>query len=149
MFELVPFRKNNTGISKRGDYFEDMMANFFGDTFFSPMFSEGSFKVDLKENENEYLVEADLPGVKKDDIDIDYNLNYLTISAKKESSSEENDKNNGYIRRERHYGEFKRSFYIDNVNEDNIHAEFQDGVLKLVLPKETHSKKNKKKIEIH
>ncbi|WML33143.1 Hsp20 family protein [Clostridium sp. OS1-26] len=78
-----------------------------------------SFRVDLKETENEYMVEADLPGINKEAIDVEYENNYLTISAKREETIENKD-NNNYVRRERSYGEFKRRFYIDNVDKEKI-----------------------------
>lgn len=106
----------------------------------------GNFRVDLKENEENYIIEADLPGVKKESIDIDFENNYLVISAKREDALEEKKEN--FVRRERYYGEFKRSFYIDNVDEDKISATFKDGVLKIVLPKLNKGNDKKKKINI-
>ena len=82
----------------------------------------------------------------KDNIDINLQNNYLTISAKREDQVEENKDN--YVRRERSYGEFKRSFYFDNIDEDNIKASFNDGVLHLQLPKKDKAKDEKKKINI-
>lgn len=149
MFDMVPFKRNND-VAKRGDYFDQFFNNFLRDDFFSSMpanFVGNNFTVDLKEKENEYVVEADLPGVSKDAIDIDYSNNYLTISAKREDNVE--DKNDNYVRRERSYGEYKRCFYIDNVDEDKIDASFNDGVLKLLLPKLTKGKDTRKKINIH
>lgn len=146
MFDLVPFRRNNN-LRGRGDNFESFMDAFMNDNFMMPFdFNGGSFRVDMKENENEYIVEADLPGIKKDAIDIDYNNNYLTISAKRDDSVEE--KGDSFVRRERHYGEFRRSFYADNVDESKIDAEFKDGVLKIQLPKLEKGKENRRKINI-
>lgn len=147
MFEMVPFRRNNN-VAKRGDYFDQLFGNFFNDDFFTPAnYFGNSFRVDLKENENEYLIEADLPGIKKEDIEISYENNYLTISAKRDDSIE--DKTNNYVRRERRYGEFKRSFYIDNMDESKVDASFKDGVLKINLPKQTKDLQDRKKFDIH
>lgn len=149
MFDMVPFRKNN-GLSRRGDDFEKLFDNFFNDSFFTPMNISGfgnGFKVDLKETENDYQIEADLPGMKKEAINIDYDNNYLTISAKRDDSIE--DKQDNYIRRERRCGEFRRSFYVDNVDQNNIDAAFKDGVLKVILPKLEKGKQTKTKIDIH
>lgn len=145
MFEMVPFRKNNK-LARREDFFDNLFNIF--DEDFPSIFAEGkvSFKVDLTEDDNTYKVVADLPGVKKEAINIDYSNNYLTISAKRDDSVEE--KTDKYVRRERHYGEFRRSFYIDNVKEDAIDASFVDGVLNITLPKETQEVNPKKKIEI-
>ncbi|AYD41356.1 Hsp20/alpha crystallin family protein [Clostridium fermenticellae] len=149
MFDMVPFRRNN-GLSKRGDDFEKLFDNFFNDSFFAPMNISGfgkGFKVDLKETENNYQIEADLPGINKEAIEINYDDNYLTISAKRDNSVE--DKQDNYVRRERTYGEFKRSFYVDNVDKNNINAEFKNGVLKVILPKLEKGKETKTKIDIH
>ncbi|QXM05428.1 heat shock protein Hsp18 [Crassaminicella indica] len=148
MFGMVPFKRNNHPLAKRGDYFSQLFNNFFDDDFFAPMTTLGnSFKVDLKETENEYIVEADLPGINKEAIDIDYESNYLTITAKREETI--NDEKDNYVRRERSYGEFKRKFYIDNVNEEKIDASFKDGVLKITLPKLEKTNIRKRKIDIH
>lgn len=147
MFEMVPFRKNH-GLTRGDDFFSPFLKNFFSDDFFSIMNDmNGSFRVDLKENDDNYVVEADLPGIKKEAIDIDYNNNYLTISAKRDDALEEKKEN--YVRRERHYGEFQRSFYIDNVDENKIDASFSDGVLRITLPKLQKGSIKRRKINIH
>ncbi|WP_027625953.1 heat shock protein Hsp18 [Clostridium lundense] len=146
MFDMIPFRKNN--LTGRDDLFSPFLKNFFDDDLFSMMHSlQGNIKVDLKETDENYLVEADLPGIKKEAIDIEFNNNNLIISAKRDDSLE--DKNENYVRRERHYGEFKRSFYIDNVDESKIYASFNDGVLKITLPKLNKGTNQKRKIDIH
>lgn len=147
MFGMVPFKRNNNSIAKRGDSFSDLIDNFFNDDFFVPMVPfKYNFNVDLKETENEYIVEADLPGVNKDAVNVEYENNYLNISAKREEIIE--DKNDNYVRRERSYGEFNRSFYIDNVDADKIDASFKDGVLKITMPKLEKVKENKRRIDI-
>lgn len=145
MFEMIPFRRNN--VARRDDFFTPFFKNFFEDDFFTAMSNvKGNFKVDLKETEENYLVEADLPGIQKEAIAVDFENNYLVITAKREDSVE--DKKENYLRRERHYGEFKRSFYIDNVDENNINASFNHGVLKITLPKLAKGNDKKKKIDI-
>jgi HSP20 family protein len=147
MFDMVPFRSNNNSMAKRGDYFNQLFNNFFDDDFFAPVnYISNGFRVDLKETDDEYMIEADLPGMNKDAIDISYENNYITIAAKRDDSVE--DKRHNYVRRERRCGEFSRSFYIDNVDENNIDAEFKDGVLKVSLPKKDKTKINRKKINI-
>lgn len=103
--------------------------------------------IDLKETDENYLVEADLPGINKESINVEFNNDHLTIGAKREDSLD--DKNKNYVRRERHYGEFKRSFYIDNVDESNIYASFNNGVLKITLPKLNKGNDRRRKIDIH
>lgn len=145
MFNLVPFSKNS--MMKRGDYFDKILDTFFDDSLFAPVnICEKPFKVDVKETKDNYLIEAALPGIEKNDINIDYQNNYLTISAKKENKVE--DSNSNYVRREISFGEFKRSFYVDNIDENNVSAEFTNGILKVDLPKLEKSKDNHKQIEI-
>ena len=146
MFDIVPWRKNNS-ITKKGDEFENMVNSFFNDDFFSSLgVLKNNFSVDLKEDDNDYIIEADLPGVDKKDIEISYKNGYLNISAKRENNLEE--KKDNYVRQERSYGEFKRSFYIDNVEEDKIDANFDNGVLKVTLPKLNKEIHETKKIEV-
>ncbi len=146
MFDIVPWRKNNS-ITKKGDEFENMVNSFFNDDFFSSLgVLKNNFSVDLKEDDNDYIIEADLPGVDKKDIEISYKNGYLNISAKRENNLEE--KKDNYVRQERSYGEFKRSFYIDNVEEDKIDANFDNGVLKVNLPKLNKEINETKKIEV-
>ena len=80
MFGLVPFKFNN-GENNRGLSINDMFNDFFNNEMLSTFNSNGSFKTDIKETPEGYIVHAELPGVKKEDINIDYNNNYLTISA--------------------------------------------------------------------
>lgn len=143
MFDMIPFRKNN--LNKRNEFFSPFFNNFFNDDFFSLMNNlQGNFKVDLKETDENYLVEADLPGVNKEDITVEFVNNYLIISAKRNYSTE--NKKENFVRQERHYGEFNRSFYISNVDEDNIEASFKDGVLKINLSKLDKGNYNRKKL---
>lgn len=147
MFNLVPFRRNNN-IAARRDLMSEFFDNFFNDDFFMNNDSlqvRNGFKVDVKEDGGNYVLEADLPGVKKDSINIAYENNYLTISTSKQDEYEE--KRDNFIRKERSYGEFSRSFYVDNVDESKINAEFKDGVLKITMPKLENPPKNKR-IEI-
>lgn len=144
MFDMIPFEKNN--LSRRDELFSSLLKNFFDDNSLASMDLQGSFKVDLKETDKDYLVEAELPGVNKKDINVDIDNNYLVINAKRDESVEENKEN--YVRRERYYGEFKRSFYIDNVDQDKISASFENGVLKVTLPKLVKDNSNKRKIDI-
>lgn len=148
MFDMVPFRKGN--FIRRNDDVENFFSSFFNNDFLTPfnmnLFNNG-FKVDLKETDTSYLIEADLPGIKKEAIDLSFDNNYLTISAKRNDTVEDNKEN--FIRRERRYGEFKRSFYVDNVDEKNISASFEEGVLKIELQKLEKGKGNNSKIQIH
>ena len=116
------------------------------DDFFD-FFNFHPVKADLMENEKEYIVEADLPGYDKNNIEIRFENSLLTITAQQNEITEE--KSDSYIQRERRQGSFSRTITIpNNVNSDDIRASFKDGVLKVVLPKETPSKPKGKIIDI-
>lgn len=143
MLELIPFISNNR--VSNYDPFKDMEnfeKHFFGTDRIS------SFKTDIKDNGNEYLLEADLPGFKKEDIDVNLENNYLTIKAERKVENEEKDKKGRYIRCERSYGSFVRSFDVSDVDTDKITASYEDGVLKLNMPKKENASPTAKKLEI-
>ena len=131
MFGLVPFAKN---IAKSNDDFNKLF-DVFNEPFFHEPFAKmnsyvKSFKVDVKDTDKAYELTAELPGIAKENISLDYNKGYLTIKTTTTKSTEEkpaenaNDKNEKpqekYIRRERYVGEMQRSFYIDDIDEKNI-----------------------------
>ena len=93
-------------------------------------------KTDVKETEKGYEVDMDLPGFKKDEIQMELNDGVLTISAAKGLNKDEEDKKGNYIRRERYAGSTSRSFYVGNgVKNEDVHAKFENGVLRLSIPK--------------
>ena len=103
--------------------------------------------VELKEKENEYTVKAELPGVKKEDLDIDIDKNYITINAKKEEEKEENEKT--YKKTEFSDGEFSRTVYFpEEIDVENTKAKLEHGVLKINAPKLSKEKDNKKKLSV-
>jgi len=92
--------------------------------------------MDVKEKEDHYEVEIDLPGFKKEDIQIELNDGYLSVTAAKGLKEEEKNKKGKIIRQERYSGSMSRSFYIgDTISSEQIHAKFEDGVLYLQIPK--------------
>jgi len=99
-------------------------------------------KTDVKETDNSYEVDIDLPGFKKDEIEAKLENGYLTISAAKGLDKEEKDEKDGkYIRKERYSGAMSRSFYVgDELKQEDIKAKYQDGILKLSVPKEEPKK---------
>ena len=98
-------------------------------------------RTDVRETEDGYEVDVDLPGFKKDEVKIDLKDGYLTISAAKGLDKDEKDKKGRYIRQERYAGQCSRSFYVgDNVEPKDVHAKFEDGILKLTLPKAAQQK---------
>ena len=145
MFGLIPFKTNK--LDRKGGSFDDFFDGFFNDDFFAPMnFGFGNnqkFNADIRETQNEYLVSAELPGVKKEDINLEYRDNTLIISAKREEVV--NEEKDNYIRRERSYGQISRAFRVDNVDKSKISAKFENGELQIILPKlnETISQSNR------
>ncbi len=98
--------------------------------------AKNMMKTDVKETEQGYEVAMDLPGFKKDEIKLELNDGYLTISAEKGLDKDEKDKNDKYIRRERYAGSMSRSFYVgDSLTEKDIHARYENGILTLDVPK--------------
>ena len=121
--------------------------NFLLDDFFDDFgkIKTNDMKCDIYEKDNNVVVEMDVPGFNKDEINIDVNKGYLTIEL--EHNEEKNDEEKNYIRRERTYSTTKRQFYVGDIDEEKIKANFNDGVLKIIVPKKEEIV-SKRKIEI-
>lgn len=119
---------------------------YFSDVFDDLLEGENSkMKCDIYESDGIYNIEIDMPGYTKEDISIECNKGTIVISANKENKEEDTNKN--YIKRERFYGSVSRSFYLGEVDEENIKAEFKDGTLIITVPK-IDENSNKKVITI-
>ena len=105
-------------------------------------------RVDLKETDDGYELIADMPGCSKEEVEVVYANETLTISAQHESHSEEKNEKENYLRKERSTVSYKRSFHLPNVKEEAITGAFKDGVLTLQLPKGEDQKPQVKKIEL-
>lgn len=92
------------------------------------------FKLDVQEKDNEYLVDAELPGVKKEEIKIDLDEGRLTITVEREEKTEEEKKN--YIHKERRYSSMSRSIYLAGAKKEGVTAKMENGVLNIIIPKE-------------
>ena len=122
--------------------------NFLDDSLLEDYRKTSIMNTDIIEKENGYELQIDLPGVKKEDIKIEMNKNLINISVSIYKSYDEENKK--YIRKERFTGEIKRSFNIgEDIDEDNINASFENGILYLNLPKKEENDSNKKFIEIN
>lgn len=123
--------------------------DFFDDFFKDPFFETGDssiMKTDIKEKENSYELDVDLPGYKKEDIKMHMEDGYLIINAKTNKENDEKDKNGKYIRKERFFGECSRSFYLGNdIKEEDIKANFHNGTLNIEVPKKTQIEKEEEK----
>ena len=128
MFELTPFGYRRVSAYNPFRELEEMSRSFWNDTELT------AFRTDIKKQDGNYILEAELPGFKKEDISIDIDKDCLTISAEHTSEENEDDKDKGFIRRERYYGSYSRSFNIKGIDADAISASYNDGVLTLTMP---------------
>ncbi len=125
------------------DLFEDM----FRDPFFKN--ENKVMRTDIKENENDYVIDIEMPGYDKENIKIEVEDGYLNVHASLDTNSDESEGN--YVRRERYFGECSRSFYVgDDIEVEDIKANFKNGVLKLTIPKKDEKKElpEKKYVQI-
>lgn len=122
--------------------FEDINRAFFGDNGLA------EFKTDIRDMGDAFQLEADLPGFRKEDISLSLNGETLTIKAERHSDFEDQDKKAGYLRCERSYGSYTRSFDVSGVDTTAIKASYNNGVLTLKLPKMSHRLPDAQTIEI-
>ena len=147
MAMMAPMRRNRNLLS-------ELMTDPF-DAFFNaasaPMqamqkMSPTLMRTDIKETDGGYELTIDLPGFKKDDVQAELKDGYLTINAQTQSESEDKDEEGTYMRKERFSGKCSRTFYVgDDVEEDDIKAKFEDGVLKIAVPKKQEQPKLEEK----
>ena len=125
------------------DVFPDLFARS------NPLFGhheKNLMKTDIRDMKDHYEMLIDLPGFKKDELHLELDNGYLTISAEKGLDKDEKDKNDKYIRRERYAGSMSRSFYVgEGVKEEDIHAKYENGILKMTFPKEETKKEVEEK----
>ena len=143
MFELIPFDRRNHSVSAFDPFraFDDMERSFFRDV---P--SVASFRTDVTDTGDAYKLEAELPGFSKDDIKIDIENDCLTISAERKFDDESKKKN--FVKRERFYGSYSRSFDVTGIDTDKIEAAYNDGVLTLNMPKKKAEVPASRRLEI-
>ena len=128
-YDLKPFGR---------DYFDMTPSELFRDfgrQFFSNFPDEQGIKTDIIEKDDRYELKAELPGFSKDQIDISYENGTLIISAENNQVIEEKDDEGKVIQKERSYSNVKRMYSLNNIDEDNIEAKFEDGILSVDLPK--------------
>lgn len=135
-------RKNNS-LSRYNDFY-DMVDSFFNAPMETNVF-ESSFKLDVAEDDDKFLVEAEMPGIDKDSIDIDFDRGQLTLTVN--SHTENTDEKKNYIHKERKSTRMTRTMYFGDIDEKNIQAKLENGILEIEIPKRKEEKTNKK-IEI-
>ena len=141
MLNKIQPRNSDTYSMTPFDFFEDFSRNLFND------FKSNLIKTDIHETDNEYLVEAELPGIPKENIQVTYEDGVLTISGQQQIDIVDEDKKGKLIRSERSSTSLRRQYLLENVKEDEIKASYSDGVLKVTLPKDSN-KEIKKSISI-
>lgn len=136
MTALIPFNRKRNDLMNTGfNDFQNMLDDFFADGW--PMrrsLAGDTFKIDLQDNEKEYIVEAELPGFQKNEISLSLEEGRLQIAVKKEETKEETDKN--YVHRERKFTAMTRNVFLADAASDDIKAKLTDGVLTITVPKQ-------------
>ena len=140
MYGLTPFGGTGFGL---WDAFNDFDKNFFGTNM-----TINKCRTDIRDDGDKYVMESELPGFDKEDIKLDINGSQLTIAAEHSTNNDEKDDKGNYIRRERTFGSYKRSFDIGDVNTDAISAEYKNGILTIELPKKASEAPVAKRLEI-
>ena len=150
MFEIRPYNRKNT-ISTFNPFreMEDFERSFFSNPFgFFDNRALAEFKTDISDIGDAYLLETDLPGFAKEDIHLDLDGDTLTLRAERHSACEDKEKKDQYIRCERSYGAYSRTFDVSMVDVDRITAKYENGVLSLTLPKKNETTPPTKSIAI-
>jgi len=132
MFKLTPFR---TTPARRDDFmdFTDMLDDFFNAPFRS--LRHDTFKIDVEEKDNTYLIKADLPGVKKDELKVSYDDQTLAIEVHRDEKKEDEDKEKNYLHRERRVSSMRRAIHLPDVDPQKVKAKLEDGVLNITAEK--------------
>lgn len=144
MFELTPYFRSSRKSTQVYDPFremEEMERRFFGSQI-------ETFRSDIKDNGDAYVIETDMPGFRKEDIHVDLKGDRLSIRAERHSDYEKEDKKNSYLHIERSYGSYERSFDVSGINLDAISVSYNDGVLAITLPKQEEKQPESRSLEV-
>ncbi|MGI5977261.1 MAG: Hsp20/alpha crystallin family protein [Candidatus Limivicinus sp.] len=146
MFEIIPFDQRMNRVASFSPFraLDEMEHRLFGDDNLM-----SAFRTDIRDTGEAYVMEAELPGFKKEEINLDLSDDCLTISAEhKEETEEKDEKKNSFIKRERYYGAYSRSFDVTGIDADKIEASYNDGVLRLNMPKKAENVPAVRRLEI-
>ncbi len=132
-------------VRRNRDFFEDFFNDFNVTT---PNMTNTLMKTDIKETKKGYELLVDLPGISKEDVKVSIENGYLHIEAEVKRENDEKDQECKYIRRERYYGQVKRSYYVGDISIDDVKGSFKDGVLNVQIPKEVKKVQEKKYLEL-
>ena len=145
MFDLIPFGFGSRAFAAYDPFkeMEELERRFFGEHQATP-----ALRTDIRETEQAYVLEAELPGFSKEDIHARIKDGYLTVHAQRKSESEDKNEKGNYIRRERTYGSFRRTFDLSGIRAEDITASYKDGILSITLPKEEEKPDEGRQLEI-
>ncbi len=144
MFELIPFGGRRVSVYDPFRALDEMERSFFG----SERTAVAAFRTDVSDTGDAYKLEAELPGFKKEDIKVDIDDDTLTIKAEHTENNDEQNDEGEYVRRERYYGSYSRSFNVSEIEVDGITAAYENGILTLNMPKKAPVKPESKHLEI-
>ncbi len=132
MANMIPYGRSRGLTSTGFEDFYNMLDDFFTDPWFSGRRVREGFKIDVQRSDKEYLIEAELPGVNKEEVSLDLQDGMLVISVNREENKNEENKN--FIHRERRVSSMRRSVYLGDADAENIRAKLDNGVLKVSVP---------------
>lgn len=135
MFEIIPTNYFNRSLRNPFAEMDNLARAFFNEPFFSERAEIRPFRTDIKKTDEGYQLEAELPGFDKKDISVGIEGDVLTIKAQRHSETEDKDKKDRYVRIERSYGSYERSFDVSGIDTESIGAKYENGVLILNMTK--------------
>lgn len=144
MANLVPFGGRSRSLMGADDFY-NMIDNFFSEPWFMGRYGRDTFKVDVQQTDNEYLIEAELPGVNREEVKLELSDGNLQIAVTREENV--NEENRDYIHRERRYSSMSRGIYLPDAVKEGIRAKLDNGVLRVSVPRNKKAD-NSKRIEI-
>ncbi len=146
MANLIPANRRNRSVTPTGfEDFYNMLDDFFTDPWLTGRRTQAAFKIDVQQTDNEYTIEAELPGVKKEEVSLEMNDGTLRISVNHEENRDEETKN--YIHRERRYSSMSRAVYLADAEADGISAKLDGGILRVSVPRQKNAESTRR-IEI-
>lgn len=153
MFEMIPYSRQGRSLFDPWSDLDDWGRRWLEGSGQPAWFG---FSADLRQQGDNYVIEAELPGFEREDIEVTVYENRLTITARRQDSEKENqaqgenqDERGGYLRRERRWGRFSRSFELSGVDAEQIQASYSNGLLTLVLPRQEKRQPQSRRIDIH
>ena len=148
VFIMLTAKNNSLSFFDPFREMEELEKAFFGVPYGRRFPVRKAYGTDIRDEGDKYVLEADLPGFNKDDIHVDLDDGSLTISAERSSDKEDKDDERSYVRRERFYGSYSRSFSVKHIDTDAITASYADGVLTLIMPKKAPDEPTARRLEI-